>query len=54
MIKKYLLFRFKTNNRNAYHKYFDEWVENITDTQIEYFEREMNNLIKQGTYDPKR
>ena len=54
MLKKYLEFRFRINNRNAYHHYFNEWVSNITAEQAQYFEREMNNLIKLGVYDPER
>ncbi len=26
------------------------WILNVTDTQLLYFEREMNNLIKLGEY----
>lgn len=54
MLERYLLFRFKANNRNAYHRYYDEWLSGVTDEQLEYFEREMYNLISQGKYDPER
>jgi len=54
MLKKYLEFRFRTNNRNAYHHYFNEWVNNITAEQAQYFEREMYNLINKGLYDPEK
>ena len=48
MFEKYLEYRFKFNNRNAYHHYFEEWVKNLTVDQLSYFEREMNNLISRG------
>jgi len=52
MLEKYLEYRFKFNNRNSYHRYFEEWVKNITVDQLLYFEREMNNLISRGIYKP--
>ena len=54
MLEKYLKFRFITNNVKHYHGYFDEWVSGLTETQINYFEREMENLINNGKYDPAR
>ena len=54
MLEKYLEFRFKTNNIRKYEKYYNEWLENVTDIQLQYFEKEMYNLIKQGKYDPER
>lgn len=55
MLKKYLEFRFRTNNTKAYYaKYFKEWIEGLTDNQLIYFEREMFNLIKNGKYDPEK
>ena len=54
MLEKYLRFRFYTNNRKPYHHYFDEWVSDLTKNQIDYFLREMENLIKDGKYDPER
>jgi hypothetical protein len=54
MLKKYLEYRFKTGLKRAYQSYFDEWIEGVTSEQLNYFEREMNNLIKQGVYDPER
>lgn len=54
MLEKYLEFRFKTNNIRKYEKYYNEWLENVTEIQLQYFEKEMYNLIKQGKYDPER
>lgn len=42
----YLETRFYKENHSKYHKYFNEWVQNISDIQLMYFEREMNNLKK--------
>ena len=33
-----------------YMRYIDEWISNVTQTQIEYFEREMENMINRGIY----
>ena len=41
----YLQLRFYKENHVKYHKYFEEWVQNITNNQIHYFNIEMNNLI---------
>ena len=41
----YLQLRFYNENHVKYHKYFEEWVQNITNNQIHYFNIEMNNLI---------
>lgn len=54
MLEKYLVFRFKSNNRNAYHHYCNEWIENLLPEQLMYFEKEMYNLINKGLYDPAR
>lgn len=54
MLEKYLEFRFRTNNIKRYFEnYYKVWVENLTEEQLLYFEREMNNLIKNGKYDPE-
>ena len=45
-LNTYLEMRFYKENHSKYHKYFKEWVSNITETQILYFTKEMNNLIK--------
>lgn len=54
MLDKYLEFRFKNGLKKVYQKYFDEWLSGVTEEQLNYFEREMNNLIKLGIYDPER
>ena len=50
VIKKYLIWRFNTNNINKYKKYCAEWVEKLTINQINYFKEEMNRLINRGEY----
>lgn len=46
---EYLKQRFYRNNHAKYRKYFDEWVSNVTETQIDYFEKEKyrieNNIV---------
>jgi hypothetical protein len=42
LLKEYLWNEFRYNVLKKYHKYFDEWYENITETQILYFEAYMN------------
>ena len=55
MLEKYLEFRFRTNNiKRYYENYYKEWVSALTNEQLAYFEREMNNLIKKGLYDPEK
>ena len=41
-LNEYLDNQWKICNHPKYYKYFKEWVENITDTQIYYFKKEMN------------
>ena len=43
-INEYLRQRFNRNNHNKYLKYCDEWISNITNTQLEYFKREKERL----------
>ena len=52
--KNYLLWRCKTSWHNKYHHYINEWISNVLPTQLEYFRREMNNLINRGIYEPGR
>lgn len=40
--------QFYYSNHRKYHKYFKEWISNITDSQIEYFERQRVNMITQA------
>ena len=51
--KAYLFWRCKTNWPNKYHRYIDEWINNVLSTQLEYFRREKENLIKRGIYEPR-
>lgn len=48
---EYLEQRFKRNNHPKYLKYFDEWVNNISETQIHYFEIERLNIIQKSKYE---
>ena len=48
---EYLEQRFKRNNHPKYLKYFDEWVSNISETQIHYFEIERLNIIQRSKYE---
>ena len=50
--KDYLLWRCKTSWHNKYHHYINEWINNVIPTQLEYFRKEMNNLINRGIYKP--
>lgn len=43
----YLQERFYYSNHSKYRKYFEEWVSNLTDNQIDYFEIERNSIINQ-------
>lgn len=40
----YLQQRFYSNNHVKYRKYFEEWVQNVTEVQLMYFEKEKYNL----------
>ena len=40
----YLQRRFYQNNHAKYRKYFEEWVRNVTETQLMYFEKEKFHL----------
>jgi hypothetical protein len=46
ILYEYLRTRFYQSNISKYRKYFEEWVSNLTDTQIEYFEIERLKLIE--------
>lgn len=45
----YLQQRFYRNNHAKYRKYFEEWVQNVTEEQLMYFEKEKfrldNNIV---------
>lgn len=36
---------FYRSNHKRYHKYFKEWIDNITDSQIQYFEKQRINIL---------
>ena len=36
-VKQYLWTEFKFNNHPKYYKYFDTWIENLTENQILYY-----------------
>jgi len=52
--RDYLLWRCKTNWHHKYHKYINEWIDNVLPQQLDYFKIEMKHLIKQGLYDARR
>lgn len=52
--KDYLVWRCKTSWHNKYYHYINEWINNVLPTQLEYFRKEMNNLINKGIYETKR
>lgn len=43
----YLQERFYHSNHSKYRKYFEEWVNNLTDNQIDFFEIERNSILNQ-------
>jgi len=45
VIYEYLRRRFYQNNHAKYRKYFEEWVVNLTESQIYYFKVEMENIL---------
>ena len=45
--------QFYWNNHTKYRKYFEEWVEKLTSTQIEYFEIEKENIEKSAKVNKK-
>jgi len=51
-MEMYLKWRCRTNWHKKYHFYIDEWISNVTSEQMAYFERERENLINVGKYDP--
>lgn len=50
ILYNYLQERFYKNNHIKYRKYFDEWVNRITETQIDYFEKERLNILNQSKH----
>ena len=49
-LRTYLEWRFKMNNAPKYIKYRDEWIGNIPNNQLWYYEIEMNHLKNRGVY----
>lgn len=49
-LKKYLEWRFRTNNHHKYHKFCNQWISNVTVEQLIYFEKEMVKMIENGIY----
>jgi len=49
-LNNYLQWRCRMNWHTKYLKYINEWISNITDNQLIYFEKEMNHLIDRGIY----
>ena len=45
VIYEYLRRRFYQSNHAKYRKYFEEWVVNLTESQIHYFKIEMENIL---------
>jgi len=52
MLRKYLIWRFITNNVHRYEHYCQEWIENLHIEQLMYFKEEMIRLTKRGIYRP--
>lgn len=50
-LNNYLHWRCRMNWHTKYLKYIDEWISNVTDNQLIYFEKEMNHLIDRGIYE---
>ena len=42
--RDYLFWRCKTSWHRKYHRYINEWIDNIIPSQLEYFKREKNKL----------
>ena len=49
-LKKYLEWRFRTNNHHKYHKFCYQWISKVTVEQLIYFEKEMVKMIENGIY----
>lgn len=43
-LKEWLRTQWRYSNHAKYQHYFDEWISNITPSQIEGFEKQMYNL----------
>lgn len=49
-LETYLQWRFRVNNHTKYQCYLNDWLYNVTETQLQYFEQEMRRLINSGIY----
>ena len=49
-LETYLHWRFRVNNHAKYQRYLNDWLYNVTETQLQYFEQEMRRLINSGIY----
>ena len=49
-LETYLQWRFRVNNHTKYQHYLNDWLYNVTETQLQYFEQEMYRLINRGIY----
>lgn len=43
-LKEWLRYQWKISNHSKYQHYFEEWLSNITQSQIKGFEKQMFNL----------
>ena len=46
----YLRERFRTSNHPKYLKYFNEWVSNVSENQLHYFEIERLNILNNAKH----
>ena len=44
IIREYLTQRFLRNNHTKYYKYCNDWVDNVTEDQLNYFIKEKDRL----------
>lgn len=49
-LQNYLEWRFRVNNHPKYLKYCKRWIAALQASQLQYFEKEMSNLINKGIY----
>lgn len=44
IIREYLTQRFLKNNHTKYYKYCNDWINNVTEDQLDYFIKEKDRL----------
>ena len=44
IIREYLTQRFLRNNHTKYYKYCNDWIDNVTEEQLNYFIKEKDRL----------